>query len=221
MDVSLEKKLMIHKFPRILLSGKPRDLKDLDGLVCDTKASGTYNLVIAFVFSLDEMEQCIARISGKGLLEDQGYLYIAYPKKGNKQYREYIDRDSIFPRLGVDESTGFVRDAPMKFSKMVALNDTFTIVGLKYLPSGDPVKTRVSANVDDYIENIPALRSYLKHKPEILAVYDALSYGYRKDWARYVYSARTSATTEKRLSEMVDILKEGYKSINLYKQRKK
>ena len=62
-------------------------------------------------------------------------------------------------------------------------------------------------------------KKYL-NSAEIMAFYDALSPGYQKDWARYVYSAKTSATREKRLREMAEILQTGCKTKNLYRRLK-
>lgn len=69
--------------------------------------------------------------------------------------------------------------------------------------------------------HIDDIRSFLKNNEEVLAKYDALTYGYQKDWARYVYSAKREETQEKRLLEMVTILGEGYKSMDLYRREKK
>lgn len=221
MDAALAKKLMLEKFPNILLLNKPKEVTELDGMHCHTTPEGRYDLVFAFVFNLDEMEERIFKTDKDGLLNEGGYLYLAYPKKGNKVYPEHIDRDSIFPHLAVNEDDGFVKGTRLKFSKMVSFNDVFTLIGLKQMVKKPASQNRVSARVDDYIEKIPELRDALSFRPEILALYDALPYGYQKDWARQVYSAKTEATQEKRLLEMMDILAAGYKSKDLYRQNKK
>jgi uncharacterized protein YdeI (YjbR/CyaY-like superfamily) len=59
----------------------------------------------------------------------------------------------------------------------------------------------------------------LRHSPDVLAFYQSLTPGYRKDWARYVYSAVQEETREKRREEMKVILGEGYKSIDLYRRK--
>ncbi len=220
MDGALIKKLMLEKFSSILLQNKPEDVAELEGLRYDAAPSGRYDLVFAFVFSLDEMKQVIFETDQGRLLNDGGYLYLAYPKKGNGVYPQHIDRDSIFPYLGVNEEDGLVKGTTLKFTKMVSFNAVFTIVGLKRFEKKADRKSQVSARVDDYIEKIPALREALSYHPELLAIYDALPYGYQKDWARQVYSAQTEATREKRLLEMADILLAGYKSKDLYRQQK-
>ena len=221
MDAALARKLMLDKFPKILLQNKPEDIAELEGFRRDTTPSGRYDLVFAFVFSLDEMEHVIRQTDKDGSLSDGGTLYLAYPKKGNKTYPRHIDRDSIFPRLGVSEDDGFVDGTDFRFIKMVSFNDVFTVVGLRRLEKKEDTRSRVSARVDDYVGKIPSLREALASRPEILALYDALPYGYQKDWARHVYSAQTEATHEKRLLEMADILAAGYKSKALYRQGKK
>lgn len=221
MDTALAKKLMLDKFSKILLRNKPEGITELQGLSCDIIPSGRYDLVFAFVFNLAQMENVIYQTDKDGLLNDGGYLYLAYPKKGNKAYPEHIDRDSILPHLGVNEDDGLVDGTMLRFSKMVSFNDVFTVVGLKRLAKKTDPKSRISARVDDYIEKIPSLREALRSRPEILALYDALPRGYQKDWARQVYSAQTEATREKRLCEMADILAAGYKSKDLYRQGKK
>ncbi len=219
MDQALIKKLMLDKLRRVLLIDKPDDLPELDGLIADTAPSGMYDLVFTFVFDLDQMEQTILCTAQRELVVDGGYLYLAYPKKGNKRYKQYIDRDAITAKYDLLEGDGFVAGTNLKFSKMVALNDVFTLVGLrrfdKHIAPAGP-----SQCVADYVDKIPALREALAHRPEIVALYDALTPGYQKDWARYVYSAQTDATREKRLLETADLLAAGYKSKALYRQAK-
>lgn len=221
MEEKLEKKLMIKKFSKILINNMPDDVTEFDGLEHDRISEGSYDMILNFVFDLDEMEKSVHEAANRKMFNKGGYLYFAYPKKGNKKYSSYIGRDDIFPRLKVNEEDGFVEGTALKFSLMVALNDTFTIVGLKYLPEGDVKKNAVSARVEDYVEKIPELRGYLSDYPDILKLYDELTPGYQRDWARYVYSTKTEATKEKRLSEMKDILKAGYKTKTLYSQGKK
>jgi uncharacterized protein YdeI (YjbR/CyaY-like superfamily) len=77
---------------------------------------------------------------------------------------------------------------------------------------------RASQCVDDYIALIPNIELDLMDPPVLLAFYQSLSEGYRKDWARYVYSAKQEVTKEKRREEMKMILGAGYKSRDLYRR---
>ena len=52
-------------------------------------------------------------------------------------------------------------------------------------------------------------------------MFNKLTPGYQRGWARYVYGVKNEDTKAKRLTEMEDILKKGFKSIDLYRQNKK
>lgn len=75
--------------------------------------------------------------------------------------------------------------------------------------------------VDGYIEMIPQLKEYLSTIPKLLSFYETLTPGYQKDWARYVYSAKRKNTQQKRLDEMKDILSQGFKTKELFRQAQK
>ena len=83
-------------------------------------------------------------------------------------------------------------------------------------------KTSNSASsqcVDDYIDNVKDIIKYLERNEKLLSFYNQLTPGYQKDWARYVYSAKRAETQQKRLLVMEIILREGYKSKDLYRRR--
>lgn len=216
-------KLSLNKYPTKLIIGTPADIDDFNVLEYDsTIQKEQYDLIFMFVFSLEEFSTRLQEVINKQLLKDKGYIYVAYPKKNNPQYKEYIERDSIFPAINADDE-GYVYDSNIKFSRMVSFNDVFTVVGLK----SEPKKTKKSASskssqcVDDYIENINDIKQYLDHKEDLSKIFNELTPGYQKDWARYVYSAKRTETQEKRLLEMETVLSEGYKSIDLYKRSNK
>ncbi|MED1472229.1 YdeI/OmpD-associated family protein [Bacillus salipaludis] len=68
--------------------------------------------------------------------------------------------------------------------------------------------------------HVEDLKQYLSKNGELLEKYNQLTFGYQKDWARYVYSAKRKETQEKRLLEMETVLGEGFKSMELYRQSK-
>jgi hypothetical protein len=242
MDEVLLKKIKWFSFEKKMILNKPGHVKEFDGAVYDSVPTGNeygydtvYDYILSFVFSLEEMSQAIQNVCDQNLLKIGGSIHLAYPKKGNKVYSKYIDRDSIFPALDVDED-GFFGKTPLKFNTMVSLNDVFTIVGLKYVKpakpakpnsansansanSDKPVKAAPSQKADDYIDKIPEIRRRLEKNKNVLAFYDNLAPGYQKDWARYVFCAQTQVTVDKRIEEMIGILKEGYKSKDLYRRR--
>ncbi|MEH7106527.1 YdeI/OmpD-associated family protein [Bacillus sp. JJ1764] len=220
---SIVDKLGLQKYLKKLVLQKPEDLDELHELEFDsTIKQEQYDLIFAFVFSLDEFSSLLHEIIDRHLLEDNGYTYVAYPKKNNKKYKEYIDRDQLLPALASDED-GYVFNSQIKFSRMVSLNDTFTVVGLKSVPkkAKKTTSTKSSQCVDDYIVHIEDIKKYLSKNNEVQKVYHDLTPGYQKDWARYIYSAKRKETQDKRLLEMESVLAEGYKTIDLYKRRKK
>ena len=56
--------------------------------------------------------------------------------------------------------------------------------------------------------------------PNELQFYKGLTPGYQKDWARYIFSTKQQKTRDKRQAQMVDILSQGYKSIDLFRLKK-
>lgn len=218
---SIVTKLNMNKYPSKLILNKPNDIDEFNELEYDTEfIQQKYDLIFIFVFNLDEMSQYLQMITDQQAVKDNGYVYFAYPKKNNSKYNEYIERDSIFPYLSVDED-GYAQNSSMKFSRMVSLDEVFTVVGLK--SEAKKVKrsesTKSSQLVDDYIDHIADIQKYLSDDQDLLDRYNDLTPGYQKDWARYVYSAKRSETQAKRLLEMKDILVAGYKSLDLYRRR--
>jgi uncharacterized protein YdeI (YjbR/CyaY-like superfamily) len=65
---------------------------------------------------------------------------------------------------------------------------------------------------------VASIEADLRDTPDLLAFYKSLTPGYRKDWARYVYSAKQEETRAKRREEMKMILAAGYKSRDLYRK---
>jgi hypothetical protein len=213
-------KLNLNKYQQRLVLNKPEDLDDFNELEYDTAIKNEkYDLIIMFIFSLDEFSQQIQAVIDNQLLEKNGYLYFAYPKKGNPKYKEYIERDSFFEVVAMDEE-GYTLGSEIKFSRMVSLNDVFTVVGLKSAPK-KASSSKSSQCVDDYIVHVDDIKQYLSKNEGLLEMYNQLTNGYQKDWARYVYSAKRKETQEKRLLEMETVLGEGFKSMDLYRREQK
>ena len=215
-------KLNLQKYENRLFLKLPEGAGEFEGLYYDTSIKkDKYDLIFLFMFSMDDFNKHVQVINEKQLLSDNGYLYVAYPKKGNSVYPEYIERDSFYAELNLDEEK-YLPNSTLKFSRMVSLNEVFTVVGLKSAPKKAKKKTRAKSQcVDDYIVHIEDIQSFLKNNESVLAKYNELTYGYQKDWARYVYSAKRAETQEKRLHEMVAIIDEGHKSMDLYRLSKK
>ena len=220
MNAPLIQKFNILKYTTKLLLHKPADITDFDGIDFDTEPSkDKYDLIFAFVFSMAEFCSLLQTIVGKAQLHPNGICLFAYPKKGNKQYPTYIGRDDFFAHVEVDDE-GYVYNSPVKFNKMAAFNDVFTVVGLKHEEKRKR-PSLISQSVADYVDRIPDIKAYLLNNQNVLALFEKLTPGYQRDWARYVYGVKNPATIEKHLLEMEEILKQGYKSLDLYRRRNK
>ena len=222
-SASIAKRLGFEKFQKRAVLGKERavadDFAELDSYDTDVDA-GKYDLIFSYVLTLEELKARVRDTITHDRLNPEGYLYIAYPKIGNKTYDTSVHRDAIFPSLGVDDGNGYVGDSTLKFARMVKLDDTFTLVGLKNAVKGKGKATKASSgNVADYEKFIPDVKEYLDAEhPKTAKFYAELTPGYQRDWARYIYSAKQPATQEKRKTEMLDILGKGHKTKNLYQQ---
>lgn len=221
MSKTIVDKLNLRKYKKAAVLNQPEGEDLLAGLESyDTELRpGGYDLIFAFVFEMEELRRLVRRVIENGDLNDGGYLYAAYPKKGNKVYSTYIHRDTLLEGLGAD-ADGYIGTSSIKFSRMVGLNDVFTVVGLKSeARTGARASSKVSQRVDDYVALIPNVESDLQDAPEALAFYRSLTPGYRKDWARYVYGTVQEDTRAKRREEMKTVLSQGYKSMDLYRRR--
>lgn len=189
-------KLKIESYTNRLFLNVPDTVMDLKGISADHKVQQSqYDCIFSFVFSLEEFEKSIDAVIEQNLLSENGYLYLVYPKKGNKQYDAFIHRDSILT-LPMDED-GYFKESLLKFSRMVSFNDVFTVCGLKYLKRTTKKSSKASQCVDDYKDRVSDLKIHFKAQQEVLERYEALTPGYQKDWARYVYSAKTQSTIDK------------------------
>ncbi|MBM6991802.1 MAG: YdeI/OmpD-associated family protein [Prevotella sp.] len=215
----INKKLALQKFEKKAIIHCPNSVKAFDGLLYDQEYQATrYDLIIHFVYTLNEFKDILCDTIKQERLNPNGVIYFAYPKKGNKRYDKFIGRDEFFTIVDMN-ADGYVGDSPIKFNKMVSLDDTFTIIGLKH-DTQPRHNTQPSQCVSAYVERIPELVRYIKSYPDVLKIFKALTPGYQRGWARYVYAVKSEATQEKHLQEMIMILRAGFKSIDLYRQRK-
>ncbi len=219
---TIVEKLNLQKYKKVAVLHVPDDADYLAGLAdYDTELiDSTYDLIFAFVLNMESLQALVNEVIEKNYLNKNGYLFLAYPKKGNKVYPTFIHRDDLLGGLGADED-GYIGTSNIKFARMVGLDDVFTVVGLKEdSQNKNHTSTKASQCVDDYIALIPDVEKDLQDTPDLLAFYQSLTPGYRKDWARYVYSAKQEATKAKRREEMKVILGAGYKSRDLYRKDK-
>jgi hypothetical protein len=211
-------KLNLTKYTNMAVINEPSDYDLFPG--ANTTFSAEHDAIFIFVETIDEMVEHTQRIMKEQLLLQNGYLFFAYPKKGNKRYDTYVHRDEIFPTMKVGED-GYVDHSDLKFSRMVSMDDIFTVVGLKREKKKEKQSAKASQCVADYQDNVLDVETLLAEYPNELALYQNLTPGYQRDWARYIFSAKQQKTRDKRHHEMVDVLRQGFKSMDLYRQQKK
>ncbi|QGH33560.1 hypothetical protein GI584_05815 [Gracilibacillus salitolerans] len=211
-------KLNLTKYKNMAVLHQPNDYNLFDGY--QAELTGDHDAIFIFVETIDEMASHTQRIIKEEALLKKGYLFFAYPKKGNKRYDTYIHRDDIFPSLKVGED-GYMENSDLKFSRMVSMDDVFTVVGIKREKKKTNKSSAASQSVVDYEDNVKDLDEILSDYPNELNFFQELTPGYQRDWARYVFSAKQQKTREKRQAQMIDILSQGYKSVDLFRQKKK
>ncbi|WEG17344.1 YdeI/OmpD-associated family protein [Alkalihalophilus pseudofirmus] len=210
-------KLKLDKYQNMVVLHQPNDYDMFKGF--NSEVSGKHDAIFIFVETIEEIVNETQTILNEQNLLDKGYLFFAYPKKGNKRYSTFVHRDEIFPALKVGED-GYVKNSDLKFSRMVSMDHVFTVVGLKHEKKQLKKSPSASQCVADYEENIKEVEKLLTMHPTELKFYQSLTPGYQRDWARYIFSAKQQKTRDKRHLQMVDILSQGYKSIDLFRQKK-
>ncbi|MEI4830239.1 YdeI/OmpD-associated family protein [Bacillus sp. FJAT-53711] len=212
-------KLKLNKFTNMAVINQPSDYNVFTEQT--TTFSKDHDAIFIFVETIDEMvthTQFI--INNEQLLLEKGYVFFAYPKKGNTRYKTFIHRDEMFPAMNVGED-GYIGNSDIKFARMVSMDDVFTVVGLKREKKKEKKTSKASQCVADYENNVKDVEALLANHPNELKFYQSLTPGYQKDWARHIFSAKQQQTRDKRQQQMVDILSQGYKTIDLFRRKKK
>ncbi|MDM5337393.1 YdeI/OmpD-associated family protein [Fictibacillus enclensis] len=210
-------KLKLSKYQNMAVVNHPEDYDVFTNQ--PTEITKDHDAIFIFVETLEEMVKHTEAIIQQERLTEKGYLFFAYPKKGNKRYPTFVHRDEIFPSMNVGED-GYVGSSDIKFARMVSMDEVFTVVGLKREKKKN-AKSKASQSVSDYEKHVKDIEQMLSSHPKELDFYHSLTPGYQKDWARYIYSAKQEQTRNKRYLQMVDILSKGYKSLDLFRQNKK
>lgn len=212
-------KLKLTKFKNMAVINQPSDYNIFTEQ--KTTLSKEHDAIFIFVETLDEMVTHTKNIlNNEQLLLEKGYIFFAYPKKGNKRYETFIHRDEMFPAMNVGED-GYIENSDIKFARMVSMDDVFTVVGLKREKKKAKKTAAASQCVADYENNVKDVEALLADHPNELNFYQSLTPGYQKDWARHIFSAKQQQTRDKRYQQMVDILSQGYKTFDLFRRRKK
>lgn len=215
--MSIKDKLKINQFQNLVVINEPTDYDIFMNV--PHELSDEHDAIFVFVETLGEMAKMTKMIIDDQLLVEKGYLYFAYPKKGNKKYQTFIHRDDIFPALNTKD--GYVFGSDIKFAKVMSLDETFTVMGLKREKKSVKKTSAASQRVSDYEKQVKDVEDLLLNHPKELEFYQELTPGYRKDWARFIFSAKQQKTREQRSKQMIEVLSQGYKTMDLFRQGKK
>jgi len=209
-------KLNLSKYKSLTVLNQPSDYDLFNGY--ETSLSGEHDAIFIFIETIDEMVNYTQKVIKEEQLLEKGYVFFAYPKKGNKRYDTFVHRDEIFLAMKVSED-GYVENSDVKYSRMVSMDDVFTVVGLKREKKKAKKSSAASQSVADYEDHVKDIEKLLIDHPNERKFYQELTPGYQRDWARYLFSAKQQKTRDKRQAQMVDILSQGYKSFDLYRQK--
>ena len=129
MAKTIVEKLNLQKYEKVAVLNLPEGSDYLAGLAdYDTElTTGSYDLIFAFVLEMESLKGLVNKVINQNYLNKNGYIFLAYPKKGNKVYPTFIHRDDLLAGLGADEA-GYVGTSNIKFARMVGLDDVFTVV---------------------------------------------------------------------------------------------
>lgn len=214
MNERLIELLKIEMSSEVAQIGQPQTTTQDEYIQFAPPASGVggYKHILAYVYTLQEMQTALQTIYERHMLREGGFIYLIYPKLRNSKGLSGIHRDDIFPYLQVDDE-GYPQGVPYKFNRMLSVDECYTLISLKYIVAGSKRgESKASERVGDYVHLIPMLADTLSD--EARQLFSNLTPGYQRGWARYVYSAKQEATQKSRIERMIDLLKAGYKSID-------
>ncbi|MGR9050573.1 YdeI/OmpD-associated family protein [Halobacillus faecis] len=216
---AIKEKLKLTNYKHMAVLNQPEDYDLFEGQ--PTTLSEHHDAVFIFVKNVEEMKAHLQTlVRRKEVLAEKGYVFFAYPKKGNTRYETYIHRDDMFPALKIGEDK-YVEGSDIKFSRIVSMDEVYTVVGMKREKKKAPKTNPASQCVADYEEKVEEVERLLEDHPAEQEFYKSLTPGYKRDWARQIFSAKQQSTRDKRTNQMIEILSEGYKSLDLYRRKKK
>ncbi|MBX0356827.1 YdeI/OmpD-associated family protein [Halobacillus sp. Nhm2S1] len=216
---TIKDKLKLSKYKNLAVLHQPEDYDLFDEE--SSTLSEHHDAVFIFVKNLEDMKTNLQTfLQRKEVLTEQGYIFFAYPKKGNTRYDTYIHRDDMFPALRIGEDK-YIEDSDIKFSRMVSMDEVFTVIGMKREKKKAQKTTPASQCVADYEDKVEEVDQLLEDHPAEQEFYRSLTPGYKRDWARQIFSAKQQSTRDKRTNQMIEVLSKGYKSLDLYRRKKK
>lgn len=71
-----------------------------------------------------------------------------------------------------------------------------------------------------YTVDIPKVAALLADQPQMQAFFNALTPGYQREWARFIFGVASDATKQAHIAKMLTVFEAGYKSKRAYDSRK-
>ncbi|WP_054702147.1 YdeI/OmpD-associated family protein [Secundilactobacillus odoratitofui] len=75
--------------------------------------------------------------------------------------------------------------------------------------------------LSDFEKDIPAVSELLGDEPALQTFFNALTPGYQREWARFIFGAKAATTKQRHIDQMKLIFAAGFKSKRAYDQRAK
>jgi len=211
-------KLKLDRCERVGVLGIPQTYEADFAALKRVAITTGHDALVVFTTSNAEFFTMLERLANEDRCVEGGVLLIVYPKKGNPIYPDYVHRDEIFPKVHMDDD-GYIYNSPYRFNRMLGLDECFTLLEIKRVAQRKP--TKPAHHGADYLKYIPDVEAMLSGDPNVLAIYQALSPSYRKDWAVYLFTTSNESTRSKRFEELKSVLRAGYKNMTLYRQAQK
>lgn len=182
----------------------PAGIKELEKLL--GSQSDNPQVIIAGITDLVELAKIIQHY--KEIIPNyQARFYLVYPKK----------TVNIGSPIGRDELRQALQLYEFEANKLVSVNENYSCMGVKSATHAVKI-TRPSQCVADYQDKVAELIEYLQTNLTVTELFLALTPGYQRDWARFIYSAVQEKTRMARQQILVDALIAGYKTHDAYKK---
>ena len=76
-----------------------------------------------------------------------------------------------------------------------------------------------TAPLSSFEKDIPAVAALLAEDADMAAFFTALTPGYQRDWARFIFGSKAEATKQRHIDVMKTVFRAGYKSKRAYDSR--
>ncbi|MBO9165200.1 YdeI/OmpD-associated family protein [Lactiplantibacillus pentosus] len=76
-----------------------------------------------------------------------------------------------------------------------------------------------TAPLSSFEKDIPAVAALLAEDADMAALFTALTPGYQREWARFIFGTKAEATKQRHIDVMKTVFRAGYKSKRAYDSR--